>query len=149
MAGGFDYLYVDEKHVVESEVGMYIGSLMEAIYGAYEQGFGKAERPPLLATFIDVPDEPRTYDIQIGYSVPRGTPPLGHAQVRYVEPTLVCSILVWGSLDVIPKSYGPLLEFVEAAGYRGIVGWREWYLYWEDAESMNNVTWVQHVIEEA
>lgn len=46
------------------------------------------------------------------------------------------------------KKNGPLLEFVETAGYRSIVGWREWYLYWEDADSMNNVTWVQHMVEE-
>lgn len=149
MAGGFHYLHVGEKHVAESEVGMYIGPLMNQIYAAYEQGFGKAERPPLLAMFIDVPNEPRVYDMEVGYAVPEGTSPSGEAQVRYVEPTLVASVLVWGALDVTPKSYGPLLQFVETAGYRSIVGWREWYLYREDADSMNNVTWVQHMVEEA
>ena len=121
---------------------------MQQIDEAYEQGFGAAQKPPLLAMFDDLPNAPNVYDVHVGYAVPAGTPPLGLAQVREVEPALVASILVWGALEAIPKSYGPLLAFIEASGLAGAVGWREWYLYWEGAESMNNVTWVQHLVEE-
>ena len=99
--------------------------------------------------FTDIPDEPRWYDVQVGFSVPKGTPPYGEARVRYVKPTLVASIVVTGNLRAVVKSYGPLLEFMKAKGLKDVVGWREWYLYWESDDSMNNVTWVQHLAEEA
>ena len=146
---GFHYLYVEQQHVAESEVGVYIGSLFGKIHDAYEKGYGAAEKPPILVMFFDLPDEPRVYDMQVGFSVPEGTSPLGEAQVRYVEPSLCASVLVWGNLDSVISSYGPLLEFMDTKDLKCIEGWREWYLYWEGDSSSNNITWVQHVAQEA
>jgi hypothetical protein len=28
-----------------------------------------------------------------------------------------------------------------------VVGWREWYLYYENDKSCNNIIWVQHLVE--
>jgi hypothetical protein len=145
---GFHYLYVEQKHVHEGQVGLHMGPLIGKMEDAHKLGFGEAEKPPLLVMFTDIPDEPRWYDIQAGYSVPQGTVPCGEAWVRAIEPALVASILVWGSLEAVVKGYGPLLEFMKANGYKDIVGWREWYLYWESEDSTNNITWVQHIAAE-
>jgi hypothetical protein len=144
---GFTYLYVEQKHVEESRVGASLDPLFEKIHAAYKLGLGEFTMLPSLIMFTDIPDQPRWYDVQVGFSVPGGTPPYGEAHVRDVEPTLIASIVVLGNLESVVKSYGPLLEFIKAKGLKDIVGWREWYLYWEGEESMNNVTWVQHLAE--
>ena len=101
----------------------------------------------LLVMFIDL-DEPKMYDVQAGYVVPEGTTPQGETQVRFVPPTLVAGMLVWGDLGSVVKSYAPLMEFMNTHGLKCIEGWREWYLLFESDTSMNNITWVQHVAEE-
>jgi len=145
---GFHYLYVEQKHVAESAVGWAMGDLMPKALEAYRQGQEGVEPPPMLATFLDLPGEGRAYDVHVGYAFRESVSPRGGAQVRYVEPALCAGLLVWGTLDDILKSYGKLMGFVEAKGLTNIVGWREWYLYWEDPASRNNVTLVQHVVEE-
>ena len=144
---GFQYLYAEQMHVHETEVGNAMGVVMGRLGSAWERIFGKAPSPPMLVMFIDL-DEPRMYDVQAGYVVPEGTTPQGETQVRYVPPALVASMLVWGDLSSVPKSYAPLMEFMNAQGLKCIEGWREWYLLFESDSSMNNVTWVQHVAEE-
>jgi hypothetical protein len=145
---GFHYLYVDQKHVAESAVGWAMGDLMPKALGAYLQGQEGVEPPPMLAMFIDLPGEEQVYDVQVGYAFHGEATPRGGAQVRYVEPVLCAGIVVWGTLDDVLKSYGPLMSFVEARGLKNVEGWREWYLYWEGDQSRNNVTLVQHVVED-
>lgn len=145
---GFHYLYVEQKHIAESDVGWAMGELMPRALEAYLQGREGLEPPPMLAMYIDLPDEPRVYDVEVGYAFRESVSARGGAQVRYVEPALCAGLLVWGTLDDILKSYGSLMAFVEAKGLMNVEGWREWYLYWEDPASRNNVTLVQHVVEE-
>jgi hypothetical protein len=144
---GVHYLYVEQKRVAESAVGWAMGDLMPKALAAYRQGHAGIEPPPMLAMFIDLPGEERAYDVHVGYAFREDVSPRGGAQVRYVEPALCAGLLVWGTLDDILKSYGTLMAFVEAKGLRNVEGWREWYLYWEDPASRNNVTLVQHVVE--
>jgi hypothetical protein len=129
---GVHYLYVEQKRVAESAVGWAMGDLMPKALAAYRQGHAGIER---------------AYDVHVGYAFREDVSPRGGAQVRYVEPALCAGLLVWGTLDDILKSYGTLMAFVEAKGLRNVEGWREWYLYWEDPASRNNVTLVQHVVE--
>lgn len=58
-----------------------------------------------------------------------------------VPPTLCAGVLVWGA-DVT-ASYAPLVAYMEEQGLEPTEGWREWYLYWEDDASPNNITLVQ------
>ena len=95
-----------------------------------------------------MPGEEKWYDIQWGFAVPEGTQPSGETTVRYVPPTLVAGMLVWGSLDKVPQSYTPLMQYMSANGYKPVEGWREWYLYFESDTSSNNITWVEHMAEE-
>jgi hypothetical protein len=145
---GFHYLYVEQEHVAESDVGWAMGDLMPKALEAYRHGGEGIEPPPILAMFLDLPGAERAYDVQVGYAFRESVLPRGGAEVRYLEPALCAGLLVWGTLDDILKSYGTLMAFVEAKGLRNVEGWREWYLYWEDAASRNNVTLVQHVVEE-
>jgi hypothetical protein len=146
---GFTYLYVEQAHVLETEVGNYVGSLTGQVASAYESLHGKAEKPPLQIMFINIPDEPKHYTMQVGYAVSAGTQATAGAKVRDIPPSLVAGVIAWGSIDSVWQSYGPLMDFMNQNHYRPLdVGWRELYTYWESPESNNNITWVQHAAEE-
>lgn len=53
------------------------------------------------------------------------------------------------SPDQSREALTPLMDYVNAQGLRCVEGWRDWYLYWEDDASPNNITLVQHVAERA
>ena len=88
---GFHYLYAEQPHVHEADVGNAMGVVMGRLGSAWERVFGKTPSPPLLVMFIDL-DEPKMYDVQAGFVVPEGTTPQGETQVRFVPPTLVAGI---------------------------------------------------------
>jgi hypothetical protein len=147
-ADGFHYLYAEVKHVHVSDVGNAVGICFGRMFRAWEHAFGIAAPAPTLAFFIDVESEENWYDVQMGFAVPEGTQPSGETMVRYVPPTLVAGILAWGSLENVPRTYKPLMDFMDANGYKPVEGWREWYVYWESEQSSNNITWVEHMAEE-
>ena len=145
---GFYYIYTEKKHVKESEVGK-AAYLIGQVNDACKQIFGDAIPGTYIDVFLNLPKEDENmYDVQKGFAIADEVTPVGEAKVRYVEPALCVSILVWGNIDDIPKSYGPLLEFVEKNGLKlSDDGWREWCIYY-DGENSNNVYLVQHVVEE-
>lgn len=147
-ADGFHYLYAEVKHVHVSEVGNAVGTCFGRIFPAWSHAFGKAAPAPTLAFFIDIPGEQDWYDVQMGFAVPEGTEPFGETFVRYVPPALVAGILAWGELDSVPKSYDPLMAFVDKSGHARTGVWREWYLLFESDRSANNITWVQYEVAE-
>lgn len=142
---GLYYLYVEQKNVKEDEVGPVMTPLIGKANDAYMSAVGEVYGQPLLAMFLDVPNTPGVYDMQIGFSVREGTSPIGGSEVRYVEPALCASVLVWGT------KYGvvsPLMEFIKEKGLRCTDGWREWSFYDEAAGPKNTITWVQRIVEE-
>jgi hypothetical protein len=139
---GFKYLYLEDKHVAESEVDTVMVPLMERIFAAHRQTFGAAEPPPLLATFTDRKDA--SYALRVGFAVGAKTPPLEGALVMVVPPALCAGVLVWGA-DVT-AGYAPLMDYADRKGLEPTEGWRERYLYWEHDGSPNNVTLVQYVV---
>jgi hypothetical protein len=147
--GGFTYLYAEQQHVHETEVGNYILGLFQKAQFAYEELHGSAEKPPMLVMFINVAEQEKMYLMQAGYAVAPGTPAAGEARVRDIPPTLVASIVMCGAIHSVWKSYGPLMDFMNQHGLHPLEeGWREYYLYFEGPDSMNNITWVQHVAED-
>lgn len=143
---GFHYLYAEQPHVHETEVGNAMGVVMGRLGSAWECIFGKTPSPPMLVMFIDL-DEPRMYDVRAGFVVPEGTTPQGETQVRFVPAALVAGMLAWGGISAVVKTYAPLMEFMDTHGLKCIEGWREWRLVFEGDTSTNNITWVQHVAE--
>jgi hypothetical protein len=135
---GFYYLYTEQKHIHESEVRNSIGPMFSMICDTYKKRHGKTNRFSILVIFFTVPNEPRMYDIQVGYSVLKRPAPEKEIQVRYVEPTLCASVLVRGNLDLVKKSCGLLVKFMYGNKFETMEGRRELYLYCEGMSSTNN-----------
>jgi hypothetical protein len=142
---GFRYLYLEQRHVAEWEVGDAMRVLMPRIFELYAETFGAAEPPPLMAMFIDL--EEKTYDVRVGFPVRPETPALAGALEMAVPPSLCAGVLVWGA-DVT-VSYAPLMDYVNALGLTCVDGWRETYVHWSGETSPNNISLIQHVVEES
>ncbi len=146
---GFYYIYTEKKHVKQSEVGS-TAYLIGQVNDACKQIFGDATWGTYIDMYLNLPKEDEyVYDVQKGYAIAKEVTPVGEAKVRYVEPALCATIVVWGSFEDISKSYGPLMEFVNEKGLKcAEEGWREWHVHWDGGDSRNNVYLVQHVVEE-
>jgi|GEM_PF-1767991 len=146
---GFTYLYAEQQNVKGTEVGLFRAGLVARVCAAYEQLFGSAIKPPLLVMYLNVPEQEGMYHAQVGYVVAEGTFATGEARVRCLSPALVASMVVCSDSHSIWKCYGPLMDFMNQNGYTPLEeGWREYFLYDEGADSLNNITWVQHLAEE-
>ena len=148
---GFFYLYAEMKHLKQSEVSKSV-VLIEQVNDECMKLFGCIPFGAYVEMYINSPQEEDSkliYDCQKGYAlnVEDITPKDARVKIRYVEPALCASILVWGS--EISKSYGPLMDFVNEKGLKcADEGWREWWLHYEGDNSKNNITLVQHVLKE-
>ncbi len=146
----FHYLHLTHDHTQDGQPGTDMGSLIARARAALSQAVGPGARPPLVVMFFNVPSEPGTYkyDIQVGYAVNAGTNPPSGTRLRYVEPAYCASLLAWGDVGVYAKSYPPLLQYIDQCGLQPGWGWTEWTLYWEGDDSVNNIVWIQHAVEE-
>jgi hypothetical protein len=145
----FTYLYAEQQLVFETEVGNFVPGLYKKVQAAYEQLHGDAEKPPMLLMCINVPEQDRMYHLHAGYMVAPGTPATGEVQVRDVPPALVASIVTCCDIHSIWKCYSPLMDFMNQNGLQPLEeGWREYTLYFEGPDSMNNITWVMHLAAE-
>jgi hypothetical protein len=146
---GFTYLFAEQQNVHESQAGSYIEGLYGKVQAAYEKLHPGAEKPPRLLMFINVPGQEKMYHVQAGYQVASGTPAAGEAQVREIPPALIAGVVSCGTFDSVWKSYAPLMDFMNKNGLIPLdEGWREYYLYNEGPDSMNNITWIQHLAAE-
>jgi hypothetical protein len=147
--GGFLYLYVEEKHVKESEGGPVISTLIGKAHDACRKAFGRKVGNLVIMHLILPKETESMYDIQVGFALSgdADVTPAGEAKVRYVEPALCAAILIWGTVDDIIKSFSPLSEFMNEKGLKGSdVGWREWTLYNDNTK--NAIFLQQRVLEE-
>ncbi len=148
-AAGFNYYYCEKKGVLEQDAGPVWKTLVPIVQAAYVQEFGDRELPALLVMFLEYPDNPKLYDVQVGYGLQKRVLPCGEAQVRRVKATLVAGILSWGSIASVPYTYDPLLDFIKKRGYQVGKEWREWQVYDDKVPSSHNsIVWVQLVLKE-
>jgi len=147
LVGGFAYLFAEEKHVKQRQVKRCLDLVIGKAGGGFQQIFPGVDQPPLLVTLIDDPVENGFYDVRAGFTVCPGTQPVEGVFVEDQQPALVASILLSGPTKMIIKSYGPLMKYMNQNALKCVVGWREWYLYYENDKSCNNIIWVQHLAE--
>ena len=85
----------------------------------------------------------KTFKAQVGIVVADDTQPAGEAKVRKTEPFKCATILYTGTVNDQGKAYEKLIPAMKAAGLVPTGEEREMCLYWEGAESGNNVFFMQ------
>ena len=136
---------------------------MTFIYGASPTSFEKIMEPiakwmPVLGQAINEkkavpagsgmfvyknvtgPDKP--FDIEIGWVVADGTQAVGELKVRKTDAFKGAGVLLQGPANKIGEAYHKLMADTAAKKLQTTGEARELYLYWEGADSPNNVVWV-------
>ena len=131
-----------EAQTTMAELRSTIDTSMDSLALAEVAGRVRAAGP-MLFRYLGT-TEPFT--LQIGFPVAPGTAPVGDAQVTELAPFACASLIHGGDLGHLSEGYAALSSGMKALGLeQGDEMW-EWYLYFEDDTSANNVTWLLHGI---
>jgi effector-binding domain-containing protein len=101
-------------------------------------------RGPMIFTYHGVTGDPRAkFKLEIGMPVEEGAKAPEGFTVSRVEPFKCATFLYTGAVDGIGPAYQKLIpQIFEAGMMPGMIS-REFYLYWEDPQSPNNVIQIQ------
>jgi effector-binding domain-containing protein len=89
---------------------------------------------------MNMEDKPFTLDV--GWMVADDTKVVGELKVKKTEPFKCATVLFTGSLGNIAKAYEKVMAGLGAAGLTPSGESREYYLFWDGAESPNNVVMI-------
>jgi len=138
---GFNFLYVTRRATIRTiaEIaGTEVPKLFDAIKAANIQ-----ERGPVIFIFhgmTGAPDQP--FDVEMGMAVEENVvPPDGYETVE-LKPATCATVLYSGDMPNIGHAYEKVFPAMSAAGLTPSGETREYYLYFEDDKSPNNVVLV-------
>lgn len=139
-----------EYFYVSAETGMAglkqtIDTLMPKLGAAAEAGRVLAGGP-IFFRYVECCTD--SFILECGYAVGVGTRPVGEAQVKHLEATRCASVVVIGALRYLGDAYRTLEQGMSEAGLVCADEGREVYAYFENPDSPNNVTIIQHTIRD-
>jgi effector-binding domain-containing protein len=135
---GFDYFYMSTRATMETMMAG-IGALMPQVMAV--QASGQVQMGgPLVFSYVGGPSE---FELRVGFPVPKGTIATEGATVATMGEFRCASLIYCGPMSQIGRAFGELMASVPKAGLAMGQESREWYLYFEDPESANNVTMLQ------
>ncbi len=143
---GFSYLY-QSKELVQAQLPMTFSDLT----GQVTSGMKEANIQPLgglIAIYRDANDMAKPFTLECGFSVPSATQTVSDLKLRKLEPFHAATMIYSGSMGYIDERIQQLQEAMTRAGLKSNGEYREYYLYWEDISSPNNVTMLAFGLEE-
>ncbi|HTW95452.1 MAG TPA: GyrI-like domain-containing protein [Tepidisphaeraceae bacterium] len=87
------------------------------------------------------PDLP--FELRIGVIVSANTAPAGDFRVGELPSIKCASVIYTGPLNHVKAGYDALFQSLLGAGYLPTDVTREYYLYWEGADSVNNIIMIE------
>lgn len=87
------------------------------------------------------PDQP--FKLTIGFPVPEGSKAAGDYQVKKLAEIRCATVIYSGPMPKIGEGFSKLFQSLMAAGHMPTGETREHYLYWESADSPNNIVLIQ------
>jgi effector-binding domain-containing protein len=128
-----------------------VDALMPKIDAAIDAGKLRAIGPVVFTYHGATEDRDKTFTLDIGVIVKDGTPKPDGIEIITVGPSSCATVIYAGPISQIGQAYGKLFgqasgKLYGEIGRRGLQPTdvsREVYLYWEGAESANNLIQVQ------
>ncbi len=145
--GGFTYLY-QSKEITHSQIPMTFGELT----GSVMAGMKEANVQPFggeIAIYRGVTDIDEPFTLECGFSVPTTTSVVSNLKLRKLESFRGATMIYSGSIGRIGEGIQQLHQEMARAGLKSSGEYREYYLYWEDFNSPNNVILLAFGLEEA
>jgi hypothetical protein len=146
--GAQNYLYVAAETTfdqISETVGPIVGRLQKLRADKKAVFTG-----PLVFVYHDVEMDPgRKFKLEVGYPVAEGTqaPAQGEFKVRKLEPLKCATVLYGGPLSSVHSAYEKLMPAASAQGRKPTGELRDYYLYWEGEQSVNNVEMIAIGVE--
>ncbi|MBM4033721.1 MAG: GyrI-like domain-containing protein [Planctomycetes bacterium] len=144
---GRTYLY-KEQETTHAKISQVFAEVVPALAKAAEDGKARITGP-LVSVCLGAAGEPDApFKLQIGFPVPDDTKPVGDFKVKKLADLRCATVLFSGPTAKTDQAYQKLFESLTAAGHQPTGETREYCLYWESAESPNNVALIQAGIKE-
>ncbi|MBM4041604.1 MAG: GyrI-like domain-containing protein [Planctomycetes bacterium] len=139
---GRTYLYAERETTI-AKVGEAYAEVVPALVKVAEAGQARITGP-LVSIATGATGEPDTpFKLCIGFLVADDTKPVAGFRVKKLADFRCATVLFSGPAAKSGEAYGKLFEALTAAGHIPTGETREYSLYWESAESPNNVTLIQ------
>jgi effector-binding domain-containing protein len=139
---GRTYLYAERETTIP-KVGQAFAEVVPAIVKVAEEGKARITGP-LVSVATGATGDPDTpFKLQIGFFVADDTKPVADFKVKKLADFRCATVLFTGPVAKTGQAYQKLFESLTAAGHVPTGETREYCLYWESAESPNNVVLIQ------
>jgi effector-binding domain-containing protein len=144
---GRTYLYA-ERETTLAKIGQTYAEVVPAIVKIAEEGRAHITGP-LVSICVGATGEAETpFKLSIGFFVADDTKPVGDFKVKKLADFRCATVLFSGPSAKSGEAYKKLFESLTAAGHTPTGETREYSLYWESAESPNNIMLIQAGIQE-
>lgn len=139
---GRTYLYAERETTI-AKVGQAFAEVVPAIVKVAEEGKARITGP-LVSVAVGATGEPdAAFQFCIGFLVADDTKPVAGFRVKKLADFRCATVLFSGPAAKTGEAYRKLFEALTAAGHAPTGETREYNLYWESAESPNNVMLIQ------
>jgi effector-binding domain-containing protein len=138
----YSYAFVSTQTTL-NKVGDAVGALMPKIDAAIDAGKLRPMGPAVLTYHGVTGERDKEFTLDVGIIVKDGTPKPDGIQMITVGPSLCATVIYAGPISQIGQAYGKLYGETGRRGLQPTDVSREVYLYWESAESANNLIQLQ------
>ena len=139
---GATYFYTEKTTTlaqIHGTVDKAIPALMKSITDNHIQVVG-----PVVLDYQGISPNPQLpFELRIGVIVSADTQPAGDFRVDQLAPIKAASVIYTGPLQNLKAGYDAVFRSLFAAHYLPTGETREYYLYWEGPDSVNNVIMIQ------
>ena len=144
---GRTYLYAERETTI-AKIGQAFAEVVPPLVKVAEEGRARITGP-LTSVCVGATGEPDTpFQLCIGFLVADDTKPVAGFKVKKLADFRCATVLFSGQAAKTGEAYRKLFESLTAAGHAPTGETREYSLYWESAESPNNVVLIQAGIKE-
>ena len=140
------YLYVSEQTTLDT-IGEVLDKRLNEMNRAIKDGAFLPSGPPVFVYHNAGRDRSKPFTLDVGFPVAENTVAAGDYQLGKLESERSATAVYVGPINQIGQAYGQLFGQIFGAGYMPSGIRRERYLYWEDADSSNNVILIEVLLQ--
>ena len=143
---GFNYLYVSREATLKTIGQVFAVELPKLIAALKTENIQM--RGGMISVYHGLTADPsRKFNVDIGFPVEAGAMAPEGYQLLPLSDTNCATVVYSGRMAEIGQAYQQLYPKLFARGLQPTGDTREYYLYWEDANSPNNVVLVAVVLK--
>jgi len=136
------YMYQTEQ-VTLATIGPIIDKHMNEMTSAMKDGAFSPTGPPIIVYHGASTDPEKQFTVDLGFPVADTATAGGDFQLGKVKGVMSATAVFTGPMSQIRQAYVRLFAQLIAAGHTPTDERRERYLYWEGADSTNNVVLIE------